>query len=251
MKRILTTLSRKWPEYLLEILVLIIGIYGAFALDNWNDRRKELAIEKAFLTNVLEDLAIDSAKFAYYQEQYRQIEDLHVQLYRIGINKEVLDSINEPLLIRRSLYFKQLIDQDFKESANTLSNIQIREEIIDYIKLIADLEDVYNLQLDRVITNVRAYLAEKEAYNAEKWFQMKIKTFVGYGYGELDGKNIVDKDRLIELSKTKEFQQVLFELNLKWNEFNARLIEIQKANSKLQKFIRKELGEEKVNRFRS
>ena len=47
MKRVLTTLSEKWPEYLLEIIVLIIGIYGAFVLDNWNeDRMNEEAIRK-------------------------------------------------------------------------------------------------------------------------------------------------------------------------------------------------------------
>ncbi|MFK7953575.1 MAG: DUF6090 family protein [Ekhidna sp.] len=52
MKRILTTLKEKWPEYLLEILVLIIGIYGAFAMDNWNEERKDRQKEQQVLTEL-------------------------------------------------------------------------------------------------------------------------------------------------------------------------------------------------------
>jgi hypothetical protein len=59
MKRILTTLSQKWPEYLLEILVLIIGIYGGFALDNWNESRKENNQEIKYLNSLKLDIETD------------------------------------------------------------------------------------------------------------------------------------------------------------------------------------------------
>ena len=56
MKRILSTLKEKWPEYLLEILVLIIGIYGAFALDKWNENAKSKRTEFELLKALHHDL---------------------------------------------------------------------------------------------------------------------------------------------------------------------------------------------------
>ena len=59
MKKLLLTLAQKWPEYLLEILVLIIGIYGAFLVDNWNEDRKARQQQRVYLSHILSNLEDD------------------------------------------------------------------------------------------------------------------------------------------------------------------------------------------------
>ena len=78
MKTILEILQRKWAEYLLEILVIVIGVLGAFILNNWNDQRKLKKEEKVTLSNFKESLK----------------NDLQNLEFRIDLNNRVDSSID-------------------------------------------------------------------------------------------------------------------------------------------------------------
>jgi hypothetical protein len=57
--RITHLVKEMWPAYLIEILVIILGISITLALEEWRDGNKEEKIEKAYQKNLLTDIGTD------------------------------------------------------------------------------------------------------------------------------------------------------------------------------------------------
>lgn len=193
MKRILTTLSQKWPEYLLEILVLIIGIYGAFALNNWNENRKESAKEIAILGELNKNLESNITVLKDYLEiQLRRDEELiyilnhmenkypyndslgvYLRNARIGgylslasSAYKTLESEGFYLITSDGLKMNiiQLFDQSYKESLKILTSIvelqyQSTHEI--FVQNLSFVKDPFNRLIandyDNFIENMEVY----------------------------------------------------------------------------------------------
>ena len=66
--KILKHLKADWFKYGFETLAVVVGILVAFALDNWNDTRKENEIERDLLEQFTDDLRsdIESINFVNY-----------------------------------------------------------------------------------------------------------------------------------------------------------------------------------------
>ena len=114
MKRIITTLAQKWPEYLLEILVITIGILGAFTLNNWNEDRKTQQEAQELYQQLLLD----------YESNLKQLNQ-KIELHRACVNSGffVLNAMDkqqanlDTLLIHISV---QSIDVTFDPIKNDL-----------------------------------------------------------------------------------------------------------------------------------
>ncbi len=52
-----------WWQYLIELIVVIIGISIAFSLENWREHQKEHQITKEYLQSLKADLMLDSVSF--------------------------------------------------------------------------------------------------------------------------------------------------------------------------------------------
>lgn len=59
MNRILTTLKEKWPEYLIEAIVIIASIIGAFWLDEWNANLENEKLVANYYCRFLQDIEQD------------------------------------------------------------------------------------------------------------------------------------------------------------------------------------------------
>ena len=97
MKRILTTLSLKWPEYLLELVVIVAGILGAYALNNWNEREKDQKLVMSYLQLLDKDLNADIEHFDFLidklQSQIDYIDSLETELGQPTIHFSDLEDI--------------------------------------------------------------------------------------------------------------------------------------------------------------
>ena len=59
MKQIITIIKQKWAEYFLEIIVIVIGVLGAFYLNSWKEYREKEKQEFELLQNLKDDFLKD------------------------------------------------------------------------------------------------------------------------------------------------------------------------------------------------
>lgn len=180
MKRIFTTVASKWPEYLLEVLVITIGILGAFALNNWNEDKKGQREEAALLSNIRTDLIKAQNEIDDLNSYRKRILDATHVFYALIRKDQTLpprqiDSLFAELYIAPT-YNSQTgtINALFNSGKiTTITNLEIRNELLSWPQAVEDIreEEQYanNYLFRDLLPIVRTYVP---IYEMNKYFRI-------------------------------------------------------------------------------
>lgn len=140
MKIIFKTFKEKWPEYFLEVLVITLGILGAFVLNSWNDSRKANNVQQRTMERMIDDLESDLRRYAFLTEQFdERISRCDSVLGLIQNQRTVDDRVGLISVHLINFFLVEANTTTFEEMLNTsriysLKDDRLRARIINYYK---------------------------------------------------------------------------------------------------------------------
>ena len=221
----------KYLKYAIgEIVLVMIGILLALQINNWNEGRKARITEAAKLNKLVEDLKLDSTSFDANLKILDSIKYLHIQLYNIGIKGSNEEFAGNHSRIRKYVFYNPASRKNALLLVNQLQNEKVRKQLSDYLDRLEKIFITDN-EYSTVVKSIREFLGQKGVYDLTNLFENK------------DPENLIflSKEDLIEISKDKDFQQLLFEAHYKLKSSISELNDLINANDKLVELVINEL----------
>ena len=221
----------KYLKYAIgEIILVMIGILLALQVNNWNENRKAKIREKALLVNLTANLYIDKTRFTYNLKEADEILHVYKQLYQIGTNGESDLIIDNPNYVRKIVMFDSNMNQDFSALSEKITNNDIRNHLLLYDSELNKFETEF-LEFRVVIERVRVFLGDKGIYKIENL----------YNTDDFSDAVFVDINKLKDLCRTTEFQQLMFEAKFKLELLKKRLQKVIMQNKEMGETIDKNI----------
>ena len=214
-----------------EIVLVVIGILIALSINNWNEGRKENNKEKAMLQRFLNDLKADSINFQSNLTYIKAIDSLHFKMFTYSQNPDSTITFQFPAYIRRALVYIPTARENDPEITSKINQHIIREEIQNYFRSMNLVLDG-KTEFEDIVYKIREFIRNKRLHNTKAWFESKRNLKLT----EINNE-ILTKEDLLLLAKDSDFQQLLFESNLKLTEAKDSFENLIKSNENLIQLI--------------
>ncbi len=140
MKKIIETIKHKWADYLLEIIVIMVGILGAFGLNNWNEGQKDKKRENYYLAALKKEF-LENKEVTQHGIEFHKTQIKNAQLVLAVITEDTalinLEELHFALLQTGWAWSGDFNNNVWSELINTgnvglISNNPLREAITQF-----------------------------------------------------------------------------------------------------------------------
>jgi hypothetical protein len=159
-----------WPAYLIEIIVIILGISITLALEEWRDSRKERGLEQSYLKNLLSDVETDIASLGDRSENTKMLLERGNELLGFVGNpkgrelssKQVYEDVRA-ILSRPNFISRDATFSDLKSSGNLhlIKDIRLKNLLFSYYNETQDIREIQNAEQQATIILTGAYFIKR------------------------------------------------------------------------------------------
>jgi len=153
-------LVEMWPAYLIEILVIIVGIWITFAVEQWRDNGKEAQLEKVYQKNLLADINADLLSLKYSVDNTQILLKQGNELLQFikdpqanAVSPAKADSDLQVILSRPKFITADATFSDLKNSGNLhlLSDIHLKNLLFSYYSMAQNIKEAQDAEQQATI----------------------------------------------------------------------------------------------------
>jgi hypothetical protein len=163
--RILRLLAEMWPAYLIEVIVIILGITITLALEEWRDGQKEDRLAAVYLKNLKADIDSDRQTLAYAIKGSTAVTATGNVLLYGQPSPVVTDTGLRSLLARPGFTTRDATFSDLKSSGNLhlIADISLKNLLFTYYSLTQTIKETQDAEKQAVIDIAAPYLFHRFA----------------------------------------------------------------------------------------
>lgn len=197
MKKIFQIIKNRWAEYVIEILVIIIGISLSFFFNNLKESRVERKEEVKLLESVHENLVTDTVALTNQLKNSNIFIKGHEQFLSPEIDTFPADSILrylDYLVTYTSFQGRDIGYEELKQSKSStiIRNRVLLQEIIQHYEHKYGIVKEWNdIDKNFVLNDVLPFLSENMKYRAGRFLYNDVETTLKLLKQEGQFKNMV------------------------------------------------------------
>ena len=190
-KRFLLLLAQRWPEYVVEIIVVIIGITISFAISNYQQDSADKRLAQIYLQDLREDIKSDIFTLAETIQQTDSVilsgQALITQSdSNTSLTKQRLVALVHLLIRRPNFISKNATFSSLKTSANfrLIKDIELRKLLFEYDQDYQTIKAMEAAELQATVTIAGPYIIKSiplaDSPQTSSWLEkLDVKAILG------------------------------------------------------------------------